>query len=98
MAMPDINGVSSMLQGGEKALYIAGRCEQFWVISLFWKALGHWVPRYAERIASHETDEKTTLVVIRYQLFVIRLILKDISNRKATGWGKERLPQLTNNQ
>jgi hypothetical protein len=51
MAMPHINGVSSMLQGGEKALYIAGRCEQFWVISLLWKGFGHWVPRYAERIA-----------------------------------------------
>jgi hypothetical protein len=41
MAMTHINGVSSMLQGGEKALYIAGRCEQFWVISLSWKAFGH---------------------------------------------------------
>jgi hypothetical protein len=41
MAMTHINGVGSMFQGGEKTLYIAGRCEQFWVISLLWKGLGH---------------------------------------------------------
>jgi hypothetical protein len=40
-----------MLQSGEETLYIAGRCEQFRMISLLWKGLGHWVPRYAERIA-----------------------------------------------
>jgi hypothetical protein len=41
MAMTHINGVGSMLQGGEKTLYIAGRCELFWMISLLWKGLGH---------------------------------------------------------